>query len=228
MMSDRIHGLSQTRSPPATLGHCGSNGGVHWSSRITRLYWTLFGGTHHFFSGKEAENAKKPNLIIGQSHLGGNSLLLDVRNTGGSAKDCYGKITIDNIDKDKDVVSSENAVLTERNFSPIREESLSWARMRKGPTGVLENVTEINIPRDGTEALLIADYSSEGGYKNGTQTSAIRISSEIGFVPARVLLQWNKTYTVTLLIGTEDTKPITEKFTLAYDKFGGRLYMQKA
>lgn len=191
-----------------------------------RLYWTLFGGTHHFFRGKEAEEAKKPHLeILGsnrQEGIDSLTLRVKIKNTGGStAKRCYGTISITNVKED--IVDNDwhPTLIRQDNFQPVQDAELCWWR-----TG---NPSKIDIPQKGTaeleivkrmtihpqliEIFKIPSGEGWGGFRDDKFTKGVVHQDKFATVNLTP-----KKYTGVLTIYSDDSEPVIRNFTLGYDE----------
>jgi len=203
-----------------------------WGS--IRLYWTLFGRDHHFFTGKEDERAKQPRLRIDgvDSHSG--RIRVAVVNSGGSiARGCYGKITIEHTRED--VIDGTDfgihTRITPTEFMQVDRSDVCWARGGNPariaiPRG--ENVPEMLevawlrelafagpfIPAHPTGSVLAFYIPSEGSEGAGG-----------AWYIGRVLLK-PKTYNGELFVGTNDLEPITKKFALVYNERDRTAYLE--
>jgi hypothetical protein len=188
--------------------------------------------------GKQAEREKQPRLSIGHPSPHANYIRVKVKNSGGSAaRGCYGKITIDH-EKD-DLVrlggDSEKAFVTCDAYSQVRETNVCWAH-----AGLPSNPDRITIPVDQSEVLEIARYEMlpvlcpvegrPGVFARGKEM-IFEVPSEQGWsgsklgAKSRVFLR-AKTYTGELIVGSEDTGPLSAKIVLMYDSTKEQAYLQ--
>ena len=197
-------------------------------SRGARIYWTLFGGTHHFFSGKEAAEAERPRLIIDGVNTQADIIRVSVTNIGGSvAKDAYGKITIEIRPEDvidgRDLIPPLVAFTTPKDYGEIRGSNLSW-RFSKNPAkiniarGISEMLMVVKLERNkvGIPRQDILNIPSEEGFSDAESIEGIAVGDV--FAKSRVILK-ARTYTGTLTIGADDVAPskeTTKAFKLVY------------
>lgn len=195
---------------------------VHNASRNVRLYWTLFGGTEHFFRGREEKQASKPKLkILGVDRQDGTeetTLRLVIFNEGRStAKEISGLISLEHRKDNVRNVSGYNTLINPDNYANIDGYELCWLREGSPP--------QVNIPISGKRDLEIIRIV------NKEHSPALVIPSDQGWGDfhrksfGRIGLE-PKSYDGFLTIIGEDMDPIVIDFTINYIEKTKNIFME--
>jgi len=176
---------------------------------VGALLGAAFGG---FLRDKLAEKHFKPVLnMVGEDNLPAGIGIyyhrILVKNTGKrAAKNCIGKVTLENITRD-DLVENPpvyvyNAmeakpIVNKHTFTDIREMSICWSR--------LGNPESITINRDDTQMLDLYRVIS----------GCLELPTEEGWDCFRVGLKTDKEYSGGIRVTSENAQTVSAKFKLS-------------
>ncbi len=187
------------------------------SGRI-RIFGIRCGGGKAFFILQEAEQAKAPQLDFLGSIRVGNSIRVVVKNNGGSvAQDCYGKITLANIEFA--FMPSGLAKVNQNSGGTIDNSPICW--------NFANYSSEVNIKRGENKPLEVFrmdkdnsgnayfEIPSEEGYARSRSLPEILPSGANIEITNHSLAYINaKTYKGKLIVGANDTNPIEKNIEI--------------
>ena len=180
-----------------------------WIAVIGAIVAAFIGATvGGFLQHKWVEKYRRPVLnIVGEDFVpvgGYRYHRIRVKNTGKSAaKNCIGKITLENVTRDDVAQSSPDksarAIMNRDIFSDIREMSICWSR--------IGNPESITINRDDTQTLEVYRAWLDSSY------FVLELPTEEDWNPYRVSLKADKEYSGEIFVtsGNADTLPVKFK-----------------
>ncbi len=169
-----------------------------------------------FLRHKWVEKYRRPVIsVVGQDFVPVGAYRyhrIRVKNTGKSAaKNCIGKITLENATRNDVAQSSPDkvarAIMNKDIFTDIREMSICWSR--------IGNPEHITINRDDTQTLDVYRVWLDSSY------SVLELPTEEDWNPYRVSLKASKEYSGEIFVTSENAQTERVKFRLVPDPKNG-------